>query len=539
MNEDKTLLKIGLAILAVLAVLGALWRVLSYQQNTLTSANKTSPSSAYSQQKREEKATQTLSDIKEQELLEELVPSAQTTSNTGGKTQSPLYSTQQPFVPYPQNRASAKQTYPSSMSTGLPYATSASYGTQSSASTSNARATSYNSSGYVGPQVDLNSASQMRMQEERARMLAPYLRPNKQEKARMDAQWNKLAAALERAVAKALMPKSKKEEMLAKYAPQSGPKGVPQMPGFTGELSSVGEQLAMQKQSVMQSMGKAFGGGAAQQAGSIMDSFAGEVAQALNAPGGSAEQKAQQVKQISQKYQDKMDKLAEKNQYDKFVAQRTAEMNQEKEALRSQYQEPELNQKFNQIYDQYWQKEQELMVNSRNMSPEEYYQQVSLANYEKHHQLEDAVRKAGQSLEGLHKLEEEQAQKALEDLKNKEEQGQVISIERTIDKARKEGIDAGLRKEQADMLDDLTKVYGEESKADFEAILKEYQQKVLQSADEKLSPSQHQDKVRKLAQEYNRQLIDLRIEKTRALNIPEEQKQAIIEKLRQDYNSIQ
>ncbi len=538
MNEDKTLLKVGLVVLAVLAVVGALWRVISYQQNMQHSVSRNLSSVSYTQSQKSGESSQTLSDIKEQERLEELIPSAQAIApKRGEKMPTSVYHTPQPFAAYPQNRASAKQAYPERSSTRGKNLVNTSYNTDAQTSASNAQTSSYNSSGYMGPHVNFNS-SQTRMQEERARMLAPYLRPNKQEKARMDAQWNKLAAALERAIAKALMPKSKKEEMLAKYAPQNGQMNTPQMPGFTGELAPVGEQLAMQKQSVMQSMNQTFGSGAAQQAGSLMDSFAGEVAQTLNAPGSSAEQKAQQVKQISQKYQDRMDKLAEKNQYDKFVAQRTAEMNQEKEALRNQYQAPELTEQFNQIYDQYWQKEQELMSNSRNMSPEEYYQQVALADYEKHHQLEDAVRQAGQSLEGLHKLEEDQAKQALENLKKKEEQAQVISVERAYTEAEKKGVDAHLSKEQTDMLEALTKVYGEESKADFEQLLKTYQQQVLQSAEQELSPAQHQAKEMQLVKEFNRQLIDLRIEKTRELNIPDEQKQAIIEKLRQDYNSI-
>ena len=41
-----------------------------------------------------------------------------------------------------------------------------------------------------------------------------------------------------------------------------------------------------------------------------------------------------------------------------------------------------------------------------------------------------------------------------------------------------------------------------------------------------------------LANEFNRQLIDLRIEKTQQMNIPEEQKQAIIQELRHQYNTV-
>ena len=68
MNEDKTVLKIGLAFLVVLAVLGALWRVLAYQQNTQTSVHKAAASVKYAQQKNAEEYPQTLSDIKEQEF---------------------------------------------------------------------------------------------------------------------------------------------------------------------------------------------------------------------------------------------------------------------------------------------------------------------------------------------------------------------------------------------------------------------------------------------------------------------------------------
>lgn len=538
MNEEKTGLKIVLGILAVLAVLGALWRVLAYQESTSAPRTYSQGTAAVSH------AADSLADpaheLKEQELLgEENVPfEAVQAVPAKSTTQARLQPAK--FVAYPQNRATPKQSYknyPGAGGTSPRYVETNFYSPENKQLALGPRNTSY-ASNFTGPSVSLNASTQSKVQEERARMLAPYLRPNRKEKERMDAQWSKISSALERAIAQALMPKSKKEQLIEKYTSAKGgaTQGV-QNSGFTGPFAAVGQQLASQKQAIMQSMGSAFGSSAAQQAGSLMDSYAGEVAQALNTPGITAEQATEKVKEISKKYQDKMDQMAEKNQYDKFTAERIAQDNQQKADLRAAYQDPDLNAKFGQIIDAA--REKELALATQNLPPSEYYQTLSASHYDTRQQLEEAIRQAGQPLDAFHQWESRQAQQGLDALKQKEEAGQVQSVAREYTQAEKAGVTTHLEKEQAAMLDVLTKAYGEESRADFEQLLKTYQKQVMQSAAQELSPAEHQEREIQLVKEFNRQLIDLRIEKVQAMNMPDEQKQTIIEKLRQDYNNIQ
>ncbi len=535
MNEEKTGLKIVLGILAVLAVLGALWRVLSYEEQH--SSASTAPVQTVSVQG-DLTVEDPLQELKTQELLGDTTTPVAVASAAPAVSQASMHVSPSSKMPYPQNRATPKQPYANYPGGGKPsqrYVDTNFYTPDNKPLAASPRNTSYAST-VTGPSVSFNTSASAKVQEERARMLAPYLRPNRKEKERMDAQWNKIAAAIERAVAQALMPKSKKEAMIEKYSAAQGTAQAVQNSGFTGPFAAVGQQIASQKQTIVQSMGSAFGSSAAQEAASLMDSYAGEVANALNTPGLTAEQATKEVKEISKKYQEKMDKMAEKNQYDKFTADRIAQDNQQKEALRAAYQDPDLNIKFGQIIDAG--REKELSLATQNLPPNEYYQAVYANQYDMHHQLEEAVRQAGQPLDALHQLEQKQAQSDLEVLKQKEEAGQIQSVAREYTTAEKAGVSTHLEKEQKDMLDTLTKAYGPENRADFEQLLQTYQQQVMQAAAQELSPAEHQAREMQLANEFNRQLIDLRIEKIQQMNIPDEQKQAAIEKLRQNYNQI-
>ncbi len=537
MNEDKIGLKVVLGILAVLAVLGALWRVLAYQEGTLAPRAYSRGTAAVSQTAAS--VADPAHELKEQELLgDESVP-FEAVQSVPTKPATSANVEPAKFIVYPQNRATPKQpytNYPTAGETSPRYVETNFYSPNNKQPSPGPRNTSYTSN-FTGPSVSFNTSAQSKVQEERAHMLAPYLRPNRKEKERMDAQWEKISAAIERAIAQALTPKSKKEQLIEKYT--AAKKGAPQAvqdSGFAGPFAAVGQQLESQKQAIMQSMGSAFGSSAAQQAGSLMDSYVGEVAQALNTPGITAEQATEKVKEISTKYQGKMDKLSEKNQYDKFTAERIAQDNQQKADLRAAYQDPDLNAKFGQIIDAG--REKELALATQNLSPSEYYQALSASHYDTRQQLEEAIRQAGQPLDAFHQLESKQAQQGLDALKQKEAAGQVQSVAREYTQAEKAGVTTHLEKEQAAMLDALTKAYGEENRADFEQLLKTYQEQVIQSAAQELSPSEHQEREIQLVKEFNRQLIDLRIEKVQAMNMPEEQKQAIIERLRQDYNNI-
>ncbi len=498
MNENNKGLKGLLGILALLVVLGALWRVLSYQPGGTTQlarpATYHAPASSVGEKVLPQNETVN-------ELLEDPTPAVRSIPTTSNGIQLPTQNIQlQNPVAYPQYRASAKQAYPAHATQGTRYVEQNFYSPDAKTPSTQPSNAMYTASNYVGPQVNFNTSASTRVQEERARMLAPYLRPNRQDKARMDAQWNKMVAALERAIAKALAPKSKKEEMIEKYAakPEEAA-SVPQIPGFAGQLAPVGEQIALQKRAMMQSMGNAFGGAAAQQAGGIMDSFAGEVAAALNNPSMTAEQKEKKVQEVTKKYQDKMDKLAQKNQYDKFVTERTEQINEQKEAFQAKYDE-QLSNKLGQILDEEWQQEQQLAT--QNLPLEEYNTKISQLHQQKRNERQQAV---------------------LEQTPNELKQMQ-----------------ADLKVKSADTLDKIAKdpLLGPKAAEEFKPILDTYQQQLNQLYQQELSIDERRQQESKLLKDVNRQLLDKQIDSVEKLDLPEAQKQHILDELNQAYNAI-
>ncbi len=536
MNEDQRSLKVFLGILAVLAVLGALWRVMTYQPGSPVPA--TRPAVTHTQATPVAETVPTPNGTVNELLAE---PTSSGVPGQNRPNRLPATSAQvetSPRVPYPQNRSTVKQTYVPRAQTGQRYVDQNFYTSDTKTPTSYQTGTSsYSSSGFTSPQVNFNTSTAARLQEERAGMLAPYLRPNKQDKARMDAQWNKMAAALERAIAKALTPKSKKEEMIEKYAAKAPSAVTSQTPGFTGQLAPVGEQLAVQKQQMMQSMGSAFGSAAAQQTGGIMDSFAGELAGILNAPNLTAAEKEKQVKELTHKYQDKMDKLAQKNQYDKFVAARTEQINQQKEAFRAKYDE-QLSDKLGQILEDEWQQEQQLAT--QNLPVDEYNTKIAQLHQQKRNELQQTVLEQGQSVNPLLEMEKQQEEKALKELQAKVEAGEVESVARAATPNEIKQMQADLKVKSADTLDKIAKdpLLGPKAAEEFKPILDNYQQQLNTLYQQELSVDERRQKEGELLKSVNRQLLDKQIASIEKLDLPEAQKQSILDELNQAYNAL-
>ena len=360
MDGNNKGLKTILGALAVLAILGAVWRVLSYEDGSLAGEKKSAPVTA-----------NPLTDLKRAELLDipgraahepgllAHAPAPVSAPPEGPASSAPVVSpaatrvvSPAPMQPYPANRATPRTPYPtpSPRVNSYPAAQTAWQGAPAGGNPSAAVG------GSVAPLGAFNGFSQGKdraVQSERAsRMLAPFLRTNRKEQERMDARWNQFSAALDRAVLQALMPKSKKAQMIEKYAAKPQDQGTVETPGFTGSLAPVGQAMAQQKHQVVTDFGSVFGADVAGQAGSIMDRFSAELSSALNTPGLTQEQAAQRVREISNKYQKEMDNLSQKAQYDKFAADLEAKDNQQKEALRASYQDAELNNQISQILDQ-------------------------------------------------------------------------------------------------------------------------------------------------------------------------------------------
>ncbi len=532
MNEDKTGLKIVLGVLGALAVIAALWRVLAYEPGRPAAR---ASSAAVTTQPTQARGQTADSKHSQQELLDEFLTPAQPASvskQAGNSTAQPSQ-----LVTYPQNRASRKQNYPGRASSigGNRYVDTNFY-TQDNKQPVAYTATQkpYVATGpYVGPQANFTSSAQNRMQEERAQMLAPYLRPNRKEKEQMDAKWAKLSAAIDRAVLQALTPKSKRDQNIEKYAAQNNTAEV-KASGLSGPYAPVANAVAVQKNEIVKSFGSAFGGQAAAQAGSLMDNYARELAGALNMPNATPEQKEQKVKEISKKYQKEMNKLAEKNQYDKFVADRVAQDNKQKEELGALY--PEQKAQISALIDQT--REKDLALASQNLPREEYFNQLAQNNQALRSGIQQLVVQGGKSVQEFHQWEQKKNEDYLKTLAEWEEEGKIQSVSRVATTDEKGKTQADFNVQKPEILEGIIKSFGEDAGADFEIISQGYERALKQIDQEELSILQRQNKKNEATKEANRQLIDLEIRYVEKMNLPDEQKQAVLEKLRQDYNNI-
>lgn len=382
------------------------------------------------------------------------------------------------------------------------------------------------------------------MQEERAaRILSPFSRASLQERDRRNAQWAKLSAAIDRAVFQALMPKTKKEVLLEKYAakPAQTTPADPMMQssGLTGAFAPVGQALAVQKQEIMKNFGSSFGGNAAKQAGSLMDAFARELGSALNTPGLTQAQAAQRVQKISKKYQDKMNELAEQKQTDKFMADRLAQDNQQKGALHNLYPDGQLNEQINGYIDAASQQIRELVA-QRDLPAEEQSARYVQIEQEKRENIQKAIVNSGQSLNPFYQWENKQAEADLANLKTKIENGDVESIARVATpketntmqenlKVQRQGLEKGLLADPR---------FGQQAVDEVKPILDNYEAQLKQLYTTELPPDERQTQEIELLKTVNRELLQKRMEQVERMDIPDAQKQQALDELRQAYNNI-
>lgn len=531
MNEDKTALKIALLILGALAVVAALWRVLAYEPSAARGDFRPMAGGTIAQPD----FSNARFPVSEQEALDELLPQGQPNSrpqaSLAANSKTNPKATPSRRVAYPENRASHKEAYPAQSSAGgQRYVGTNFYPTQQQPVPYAQAAASF----YKGGNTSGNSAHSVsaRMQEERAQMLAPYLRPNRKQKEQMDAKWAKLSAAIDRAVAQALTPKSKKEQMVEKYAASKN--AAAGQSGLTGPFAPVVNAIAAQKNDIVKSFAQSFGASAAKEASQLMDSFAGEVAAAASAPGLTSQQAAAQVKEIAKKYEKKMDKLAEKSQYDKFVADRVAQDNKQKAELGALY--PEEKVQIGQLIDQT--REKDLALATQNLPREEYFNQLAQNNQALRSGIQKLVTQGGKSVQDFQKWEQGQTQAYLEKLGQLEEAGQIQSVARVATPDEKRKTQADIDAQKPKFLDGIEKSFGPQAKADFEPIFENYERTLKQIDEAKLSPLERETQRANATKEANRELFSKKIEYVEKMNIPDEQKQAALNELRQAYNNI-
>ena len=343
--------------------------------------------------------------------------------------------------------------------------------------------------------------------DKRQSMLSAYLKPNREVEEKMNRTLANLASNIENAVAQALMPKSKKAQNIEKYRPKNAAGAAASAGGgaASGPFANVLAQVANQGNGIVENTRQAFGDKAAGDMAALINNFQQELSGAVNAPDATNEQVAAQIRDISKKYQSKINKLSEKQQYDKFVQDRTEQDAQQKQEL-GQYYKGEVLDALGNILDKARAKDLELAT--QNLPEKEYWEQLLKNNYDTQVEMRDAVKNAGEPLEYLNKWQDKQKEKAIADRRAAEENGLVESyaVPKTENEIKAE--EKTLAKEKADVVAQIAAGYGEDAAREMGTLYEEYAQKMLEISRTPMSAGERAEKQEQVRRLYNQKIAD-------------------------------
>lgn len=363
-------------------------------------------------------------------------------------------------------------------------------------------------------------------EDKRAEMLSDYLKPNREIDAKLNRTLSTLANNIQDAVAKALMPKSKKAQNIEKYRHKT--QGTSAVSASDSPFSNMMAQVSSQTNALVQNVTKAFGNKAGNEMASLVGQFQQELNSAINTPGATNAQIASKVQEISQKYQGKINKLAEKQQYDKFVEDRTEHDNQQKQEL-SKFYKGELLEELGGILDKA--RESELALASKNLPEKEYWEEVYKSNYQKQVDMREAIKKAGQPLDKFYAWLDEKERQNIEKALEAEQNGEIASFDRVETEDERIAKQKTLKEERERIIDQVTKTYGPEAAAAIKKIHENYAKDVEKEGQKSMSDAAHRSVDMKLRQNYNKQMAD-------ALKTPEMRKSAVKKQTEDIFQSI-
>ena len=507
MENNKRLFQLGLLIIVLLAMGLALMRTTSYSRSAQTRQ--------VSSAQEEQLERQSIADLKDQEILG--LPPQEDDSLT--REQKRALAVQR-YVRRPGRLALDEQDYTlnpaalqnpyaqlPSVSTGGGMSSSGTYRPKGlSAANYGQYGSSYSGSGAPaaqGPGVYRPTVEEQ-MQAERNRAFAPFMTavPKEQQK-RLETQLKGLSSGIDRAVAKALLPKSKKDANIEKYLQRNAsPQAV-----AAGPFAPVLDQVAAQKSGVVNSMGQTFGPQAAQEASKVMDSFQNEMTSAVTAPGQTPQQIAQKVKEVTKKYEQKLQKMTQDNGFKKFEQERIAKDNLLKEEIGKQY-GSEIAALASEKIDAARAKDMQLA--RQGLPAEEYYKQQLANQRDRRKALEDIILKNGKSTKGLFAAEDEVERKDIEQKLQDEEDGKTLGRSYKAGEKELAAIDHSLNQERKEKLQTAGQIYGEEGARKIDAIYQKYYDDYMKIwNDPDSSKTSKQQASMKLRQDVNKQLEEV------------------------------
>ncbi|WP_432634291.1 hypothetical protein [Candidatus Avelusimicrobium sp.] len=338
------------------------------------------------------------------------------------------------------------------------------------------------------------------LRRERANAFAPYLAgANKDKQKQLSKQLETLSSGLDRAIAKALLPKSKKDANIEKYLQRNSSRGV-----SAGPFAPVLDQVAAQKDSVVQSMTQAYGKQAGAQAGRMMDSFQKEMASAVNAPGQTQQQIANKVREVANKYQQKLEKMSQDNGFRQFEQERLTKDNQLKEALAKQY-GSQIAGEAAQAIDAARAKDMQLA--RQGLPAEEYYKQQLENQRVRRGEIEKVIHQHQMPLDGLRKIEDgmqmEEVQRQLAD----EEGGKVLPRKHKMTDAQLNAVRGDLQQQRSSLVGNAQQIYGEAGAREIDALLQKYQQDYMELANnQEISAAEFDKKAMELRLKVNQDI---------------------------------
>ncbi len=507
MENNKRLFQLGLLIIVLLAMGLALMRTTTY--------NRSAQTRQVSSAQEEQLERQSIADLKDQEILG--LPPQEDDSLT--REQKRALAVQR-YVRRPGRLALDEQDYTlnpaalqnpyaqlPSVSTGGGMSSSGTYRPKGlSAANYGQYGSSYSGSGAPaaqGPGVYRPTVEEQ-MQAERNRAFAPFMTavPKEQQK-RLETQLKGLSSGIDRAVAKALLPKSKKDANIEKYLQRNAsPQAV-----AAGPFAPVLDQVAAQKSGVVNSMGQTFGPQAAQEASKVMDSFQNEMTSAVTAPGQTPQQIAQKVKEVTKKYEQKLQKMTQDNGFKKFEQERIAKDNLLKEEIGKQY-GSEIAALASEKIDAARAKDMQLA--RQGLPAEEYYKQQLANQRDRRKALEDIILKNGKSTKGLFAAEDEVERRDIEQKLQDEEDGKTLGRSYKAGEKELAAIDHSLNQERKEKLQTAGQIYGEEGARKIDAIYQKYYDDYMKIwNDPDSSKTSKQQASMKLRQNVNKQLEEV------------------------------
>ena len=356
-----------------------------------------------------------------------------------------------------------------------------------------------------------------RMEEKRAAMLSEYLKPNREIEAKLNRTLDSLASNIQDAVAKALMPKSKKAQNIEKYRhkTQGGTAAADPSNPFANMLS----QVSSQGDTIVQNVTKAFGNKAGSEMAGLMNAFQQELSSAVNMPNATNAQIAAKVQEISQKYQGKINKLAEKQQYDKFVQDKVDQDNAQIQEL-SKFYKGDLLEELGGILAKA--RETELALSSQNLPEKEYWEAILKNNYQKQVDMREAIKHSGEPLDAFYKLLDEQERRNVKAALEAEQKGEVPSYARVETDVEKQAKQKTLNEEKKTIINQVADTYGGVAAEKIGDIYERYAAKMKELSEKPMSDAARRLEEMNVRQYFNDQISNV-------LKTPEMRQMAVVQ----------